>query len=502
MGETCKMSLCASDYGGCIERTSAHLGDLYLLDDDDEDRGTFKDLHGGDLHETFDVHHTLYQEPLVASDFYNKAVRIIGEVLGEGGFGTAFRCEFRGVEYVIKLPNHMLAGRYIVFDKAGFLVDGSIDRGIAKNKGKMERNFEIECKFNEMALDSYTHRKLRNHETGARLIGANYDAYVEIKKELDTMKLHKGFEHIHKIFGFVSGVPAIFSEPCSGSLQGLIDADSGIFLGGYATKLSYQWLELAKQIGHAIEYLKDIARIVHLDIKPGNILYNESKNENPKTAFTWKLSDFGLCQAWDDDSGYTATYLVGTTMYIPGILKETKKKQGRVSFNAYECSLHSYMATLIMSIKFDIPRAEGYLEDKFNALGATAASAASAASAAAEYCDDVVGYVNCVKDVWSFFRTAKINGGFCLCHDGSRDYVSGELAQMLFSELSEKPNIFNSLMDSINLELSKRQGAGMAAMKEETPDDGLMLLAAAAARRQRSSSHNEGLGRASQRTRR
>ena len=488
MGETCKMSLCARDYGGCIERTSAHLGDLYLLDDDDEDRGTFKDLHGGDLHETFDEHHTLYQEALVASDFYNKAVRII-EMLGKGGFGTAFRCEFRGVEYVIKLPNHMLMGGYIDFDKAGFLVDGSIDRGIAKNKGVMERNFNIECEFNEMALDSYTHRKHRNHVAGDRLIGANYNTYVSIKRELDRMKLHKGFEHIHKIFMFVSGVPAIFSEPCSGSLQGLIDADSGIFLGGYATKLSYQWLELAKQIGHAIEYLKDIAQIVHLDIKPGNILYNESKDENGKTAFTWKLSDFGLCRAWDDDSGYTATYLAGTMMYLPRILKETKKKQGSVSFNAYECSLHSYMATLIMSIKFDIPRAVGYLGDKFNALGPID-------------CDDAVEYVNYVRDVWSFFRTAKMNGGFVLCHDGSHDYVSGELAQMFFSELSEKPNIFISLMDSINLELSNRQGGGMAAMKEDAPDHGLMLLAAAAARRQRSSSDNEGLGRASQRTRR
>jgi hypothetical protein len=38
-------------------------------------------------------------------------------MLGKGGFGTAFRCEFRGVEYVIKLPNHMLAGGYIDFDK-------------------------------------------------------------------------------------------------------------------------------------------------------------------------------------------------------------------------------------------------------------------------------------------------------------------------------------------------------------------------------------------------
>jgi serine/threonine protein kinase len=484
MGENCEMSLCHRVYENCsydrggyggVETTSAHLGDFKLLDSKGEEKGRFRDLHDADLHGLFRESHTLHQESLQFSVFSNKGVKIVGERLGKGAFGTAFRCQFRGIEYVIKLPNQMLENGFLFIDDDGFLVRSFKKYDDYSVLHSFYRGFFVECRFNGMALESPTHRRLRQNDPGDPLNRADHGEYMRIKNELDIMKSHEGYKHIHKILGFVQGFPAIFSEQCSGSLQGLIDADSNIFLGGYANRLSYQWLELAKQIGNAIEYLKDIARIVHLDIKPDNILYNESKDENGKSVFIWKLSDFGKCKVWKDDGGYTTSLLDGTDLYLPKVLKDIHKEKRRLSFDAYECSLHSYMVTLIMSIKFDIPEEEGYLQDQFDYHDAI----------------DWNDAVECVKSVFLVLHT--LEGA----RDGGNDYVLGNLAKMFFSELSDKPNIFISLMDSIKLELFNRQTP--AAVREPSPilliesqvadnSERLMRLADAAARRRRSSS--------------
>ena len=95
-------------YVGGVQRTSGHLGDFMLMDGDGVERGRYRHFHDPALHDLFIDNHTLHQEHLPVDVFESKGVKIIGEKLGKGGFGTAYRCEFRGVEYVIKLPNKML----------------------------------------------------------------------------------------------------------------------------------------------------------------------------------------------------------------------------------------------------------------------------------------------------------------------------------------------------------------------------------------------------------
>lgn len=476
---------CSYDRGGYggVETTSAHLGDFKLLDSKGEEKGRFRDLHDADLHGLFRESHTLHQESLQFSVFSNKGVKIVGERLGKGAFGTAFRCQFRGIEYVIKLPNQMLENGFLFIDDDGFLVRSFKKYDDYSVLNRFKSDFFVECRFNGMALESPTHIRLRQSYPGDPLNRADHGEYMRIKNELDIMKSHEGYEHIHKILGFVQGFPAIFSEPCSGSLQGLIDADSNIFLGGYATRLSYQWLELAKQIGNAVQYLEYMIEIAHLDIKPGNILYNESLDENGKSVFSWKLSDFGLCKEWDRDTDYMTRRLAGTLFYLPRILKDTKKEKGYVDFDAYHCSLHSYMATLVMSIKFDIPRGKGgYLQNISDVYAVERM--------------DAMDVLESVGDVWRVFSVAK-DKGFHLCHDGSRDYVLGDLCKMSFMPLSEKPKDFTNLMGSIGLELFNRQTP--AAVREPSPilliesqvadnSERLMQLADAAARRRSSSS--------------
>jgi serine/threonine protein kinase len=471
-------------YVGGVQRTSGHLGDFMLRDDDGVERGRYRHLHDPALHDLFGDNHTLYQEHLPFNLFSQKVVKIIGEKLGRGGFGTAYRCEFRGIEYVIKLPNDMLDMGWISVNSDGFLTNNSSHRYYFETMMEYAQEFKDECNFNEMAVDSYTHRTLRQNEPGSRLPAIDHEEYMSIKRELDRMKLHEGYEHIHKILGFVGDLPAIFSEPCSGSLQCLIDANSDIFLGGYLNKLPYQWLELAKQIGNAVEYLRDIARVVHLDIKPGNILYNESKDANGESLYNWKLSDFGLCKAWDRDSGYTTDCLPGTLKYLPRILRDAKKTNTDFVCDAYESSLHSYMATLIMSIKFDI-RDGAYLQTMSRFYGIEN--------------KDVVDYVISVPQVLCNLQTAKAYGK-SRCINGD-DYVYGGLAKMLFSKLSEKPGLFLALLDSIKQELSKRQGRGIVGgpaaslIEYQGSDDG------SAPRRQRSSSDHGSLGHVSRRSR-
>ena len=435
-----------------LNKTCAHFGKFDLIDEKMKKIGTYQSLYDSDLHEAFKPHHMIKQEELPDELLLNDGVKVIGEQLGAGGFGTAFKCQFRGENYVIKLPNNLLKYKLLYFNKNGFLRRKSDHPDYG---GLMElslSSFEEECEFNEMALDPASHREIRNHEAGSNIKHANHTQFMKIKNELDHMKRHEGYDHIHKILGFFSGFPAIFSEPCSGSLQSLVmEANNDIFKGGFGSKLSFQWLDMVRQIGSAIEYLHDIPHIAHLDIKPGNILYIETQDEDGNSVFNWKLSDFGW-MVDDSGLGYQTTDLKGTPQFLPRILREMAKNFTIIHYDAYECSLHCFMATIIMCINFDISQGEdGYLFK--NSINFNNPSKKD------------FDVVDCVNESHIIFNMFEAYAKFAVGEDGEdgemfnsgRDHPLEMLSRMFFSDLSKKPDHFVNLMGAIRLELRLRK---------------------------------------------
>jgi hypothetical protein len=432
------------------QKTSVHLGRFGLLNPDGSvARGGFKDLDDADLQRLFEKHHILHQENFSDEIYVHNSVKLVGDSIGRGVSGIAFRCLFKGGEYVIKIPITMWKDRLLYKDGRDFLIrnlnNDNKDR-YNQLRRRSDRSFRDECLFNEMAIDSKLHRTIRDKQPGSRLPRTNYRGYLNLKNELNLIKSHEGYDHIHKIVGFVPGLPIIFSEPCTGSLNSIIKSGSNknIFnIDTITKKLSSEWLELAKQIGSAVQYLKEVANLVHMDIKPDNILFVEQVNESMQSIFNWKLSDFGICKAMNDDNTYTTKFIGGSPKYLPKFAKQTEINGGL--FDAYECSLYSYMLTMLVSIKFDLPNG-GYLFSRGLHLRASHPSDA-----------DIIDYINADPDILGLLNEALEYGtdGFEIL-SSDRDSVFDMLSKMFFSNMSDKPIYFDNLMLEIKNELNTR----------------------------------------------
>jgi serine/threonine protein kinase len=431
-------------------KTGVHLGNFKLAKADGELIREFDRMDVNGLEQAFiDDGFTLEQRDFTVNDYLNNdgsnenAVKIIGNKLGNGSFGTAFRCTFWGSEYVIKIPNSLWRGNILTSDDEGFLMrDIAVQRTYDILKLGATRSFRLECRFNEKAVDPFTHRRLRGHQAGRSLPKLSKQQYLEIIQELNTMKSHEGYEHIHKIVGFVPELPVLFSEPCVGSLGSLIErADITNIFAVEGDKLSSAWLELAKQMGDAIDYLDVHGSIVHMDIKPDNILYNVTANQYGLPAYHWKLSDFGICvDKKNDRDRYTTSYAGGTGLYLPRAVME-RKTDAKWVFDAYECSLYSYMLTILQSIKFNLP--DGYLWNRLHIFMDNLPNGAN-----------LYDYAACDPDIFKLLHDAK--------HEDepanalSDDKVFGFLSGMFFSEEFNMADTFIEFMMALREELIER----------------------------------------------
>jgi serine/threonine protein kinase len=415
-------------------KTSVHFGEYHLVNRRDKNiHGTFTDFDSELLGSGFDESkYDLVQVRLHASDFLNKSVRFISQEIGKGSFGTALRCIFRGKEYVVKIPNTLWESDTLYPDGEGFLAFQNPYGHFDAYRSEALPGFVRECTFNEGAVDSITHRNKRENVAGVPLPSLNSSEYLDIMREMNLMKSHEGYDHIHKILGFVAELPILFSERCDGSLSSLLvgGSDRHLFdvVGG---RLSPQWIKLAKQIGSAIEYLDIFASIAHMDIKPANILYIESSGANGLPEFNWKLSDFGICVNKTVRGDYTTPYVGGTDWYMPAEVNENRRISG-YTFDAYACSIYSYMISMIECIKFEISGRNQFLMERRRQYFTAGMG------------DNISDFIKNDNAIWDIFND----------YDSSlavNDDAFGSICRMYFCHLAEIAGIFNELMIRLRL---------------------------------------------------
>lgn len=124
-----------------------------------------------------------------------------------------------------------------------------------------------------------------------------------IVKRMEVLHLKdpvSGFEPIHVL---------IFMELMEGDLKRLI---YGTNRGRMTERETLLWL---RQVVSALWYLHN-KNISHLDLKPNNILYS-TRRERGVTYCTYKLTDFGISQRFDENQPNVITGEVGTKFYAP-----------------------------------------------------------------------------------------------------------------------------------------------------------------------------------------
>lgn len=242
----------------------------------------------------------IYEQKIITHESLAKNLRFMN-FLGSGTFGLVFRCSYEDQEFVGKIPVRMYKEGALVFLKDGRLaknMDGTIPtEAILKTSihvnakqilstivRKYYDDFKEEYMFARMALEP---RSSHNEIIGEAMTPKNWREFYLIQQERFEMKRHPGFRHIHQIVHYDREFPIILSEKCDGSLGTVMSMPNYRDLIG-----GIRFEHLMQDIHSAITYLRDIAKIYHLDIKPDNILFQAPVGRD---RIRWILSDFGFC---------------------------------------------------------------------------------------------------------------------------------------------------------------------------------------------------------------
>ena len=191
-------------------------------------------------------------------------VRIEHPALGRGAFGYAYRCKVSDHDLVVKVP---LAAAPLGWaqlpDSAPLDAEDLTD--FAKELRNAARLLEPVAFSNATQLNAEQARALR--------------------REMDTMRAHPGYEHIHRIVhGESAPYPMLFSEACEGTLWERLQTTD------WSTD-SPEWRSLACQMLSAFDYTRT-RELYHCDIKTDNIFYIGER---------YMLADFGLASSAQHD---------------------------------------------------------------------------------------------------------------------------------------------------------------------------------------------------------
>ena len=267
-------------------------------------------------------------------------LRIIGDPIGKGQYGVAYRCEYREMGYVIKLPRKAIESKIITIENGKVHYDEYDQDHDTKNR-QIKNNavsiFNLEFKNAERMLDP----------PGYAANSMAYTDFETLTAELKRMKMHPGYSHLHKIEHYFPEVPCILSEYCNGSIFSLIKTHPFMFIIRQKSEvppshsmLPAAWYDVAYQVGQAMLYLRDECKIAHRDIKPDNILYKTRAG-----LCHCFLSDFGACS--NPSRQLAFPLMIGTEWFNP--------PYGHFASNtctAMQASIYSYAATLLSISNF------------------------------------------------------------------------------------------------------------------------------------------------------
>ena len=352
--------------------TGAGLG-RYVVCAGQEEVQSFEDFWDPHLRAVLDAdpHRYVVQEPLIVAS----GDIVVMKRLGVGSTGQAWTCTLHGHKYVIKFPpgikpatvfgvstsNVDQGGTPTDVQPAGTKTDarpGHMDR-LAEQYNAEFDNFErmMEPKIYRRAGKHYADTMLRPAKGPLH----NAEQYRAFFRAMENLQSHPGFKHMHKLYHVQmldQGFPAIFSEPCKGSLYTYLpQMERGRKLRPLASGApSEMWERIAAHISDAVTYMVSMG-FIHVDIKPDNILYQLTKD-----GVLFMLGDYGECQ----ELGYTPhpPKKRGTALYNP-------PGQMEFEFSAHELALFQLASTLlsVVDVGGDAPR---YLVHEYESEGTIA----------------------------------------------------------------------------------------------------------------------------------
>lgn len=295
-----------------------------------------------------------------------KNTEIVGGVLGKGGFGTVYRAILRlhdsEMPCVVKFSNILMDAQIIRLQQTQKPSSSSIyfneyvieNRQEAYNTGK--RQMMTERNNATSILAPYTRNPWWFDSQDQKMLRLNRQEFMDLKTEVLRIRRHPGYAHIHKIIHFDTNLCCILSEPCDGSLERELKLN---FIQAYnqayphrSKPMPANWINLQidhintknliLQIGHAIQYLKDVVNICHLDIKPDNIFYTRIQPDNQ---IQWKLADFGICEPADPDFQKRKRGIGGTLVYLPECVFTALQRQE--AYDGIKVMIHCFAITIM-----------------------------------------------------------------------------------------------------------------------------------------------------------
>ena len=233
--------------------------------------------------------------------------------LGSGSYGVAYSCRLPAVfgpqPFVIKISKRLVEAGLVLanMNTRRILVRPLYTAAQCQVHARAVRDLKEEFTNYERIMDP-----LSPHLQGASLtMGITRAEHNDMLQREAAMQQHPGHAHIHRIFHMDLQIPAILSERCDGTLDGLRAAASNLFEARFdnATQ-QWQFADLWKQVGReicdAVDYIRTRG-LVHLDVKMQNILYIGNGNNT----YGFKLGDYGLLE---DDA--VTTRPIRTTSYF------------------------------------------------------------------------------------------------------------------------------------------------------------------------------------------
>jgi hypothetical protein len=219
-------------------------------------------------------------------------------------------------------------------------------REMANAEALLEPEFASDLRYG-VALHDYRKRshagdppsdieKFKLELVGTRLHNLSGSQYFKLVEEVHSMRMHAGYHHMHQVLHFDPDLPAIISEKASGDLNSIRHLSNNrdpthtgwLALGSASTARRRPpplWIRIAAQLALAFDYMDQYCSMVHLDVKPGNVLFLLEPTSSASTTaaaaaaapvqIRCMLSDYGICAPKTE--AFDRTHFPGTDQYNP-----------------------------------------------------------------------------------------------------------------------------------------------------------------------------------------
>lgn len=334
-------------------------------DNEDDLQGPYRLYHHEDNPATLNIELRKMHAPFIrlrqSLETILDSLIIDKNIIGSGGYGCIFKCEYDGKRLVAKLPKILLNPHIILISESGRVsCSTDLDESKLFMREMAVSSWSREFRNAERILDS-PEIKDRNHgeAAGYAADSMSYNDMMILQVAAVTMKRHPGYAHLHKLVHYIPEIPCILSEYCDGSVHDLMCSNPDFFEINVAETnivVCDIWRDIAYQVGQAMLFLRDRCKIAHGDIKPANIFYNNRVHPSHIGGrYHFCLGDYGICAVSSrltNKKSQSGTRWFNPPPQLLSLQTASSDEEAPIffandNFTKMEASVYSYGATLL-----------------------------------------------------------------------------------------------------------------------------------------------------------